>query len=74
LAERSEEEEMTQISDRIIISLDLQDMDAVVKAWLKQRIEWTEKEAAIVSHPEDIRAYKKDLKAFKRLLAYIGEL
>lgn len=65
---------MTQVTDRIIVSLDLQDMDAVVKVWLKQRIKWTEKEVAIVSHPEDIREYKKDLKAFKRVLEYIGEL
>ena len=65
---------MTFITDKIIVSLDLQDMDAVVKAWAKQRIKWTEEELTCLTHEDDIKECKKDLKALKRVLAYIGEL
>ena len=65
---------MAQINERVIVSLDLQDMDAVVKAWLKQRIKWTEDELTSLVYPDDLKECKKDLKAFNRILAYIGEL
>ena len=56
------------------INIDPAGLDGIVRAWLKDTLETLEfnlKDSYV--HPDDRKAYKKDIKAVKRVLDYIGE-
>lgn len=49
-------------------------LDDLVRAWLKDALETLEINLnSDYVHPDDEKTYKKDIKAVKRLLDYIGE-
>jgi len=57
----------------MMIDIDPAALDDIIRAWLKdtwQCMEITSAHAYV--HPEDAKMYKKDIKALKRLLDYIG--
>jgi hypothetical protein len=58
----------------MMIDIDPAGLDCLVRAWLKDTLETLEinLEREYV-HPDDEKTYKKDIKAVKRLLDYIGE-
>jgi hypothetical protein len=58
----------------MMIEIDPIALDGLVREWLKDTLEMLEinLEREYV-HPEDKKTYKKDMKAVKRLLDYIGE-
>lgn len=60
--------------DKIIVPVEIDCVDQIVRRWIKVHINWS-KEALMnpITHEEDVRAYKKDIKAFKRILDYIGD-
>lgn len=58
----------------IDIKLNVDQLDCIVRAWLKETLKSVQYNAAAVYvHPEDAKQYKKDIKALKRILDYIGE-
>jgi hypothetical protein len=58
----------------IDIKLDVDQLDSIVRAWLKETLKSVQYNAAAhYVHPEDAETYKKDVKALKRILHYIGE-
>jgi hypothetical protein len=58
----------------IDIKLDIDQLDGIVRAWLKETLKSVQyNAAALYVHPEDAKTYKKDVKALKRLLEYLGE-
>ena len=58
----------------INIKLNIDQLDDIVRVWLKGMLETVQINAASgYVHPEDAKQYKKDIKALKRLLAFIGE-
>ena len=49
-------------------------LDGIAKALLKDMLKTFELNmAATYVHPDDMKMYKKDIKAVKRLLEYLGE-
>ena len=57
----------------IDIKLNVDQLDGIVRAWLKDTLETAESNlASHYVHPDDVKAYKKDIQALKRLLAYVG--
>lgn len=49
-------------------------LDDIVRAWLKDTLKTVEGNFTYhYVHPDDVKEYKKDIKALKRILAYIGE-
>lgn len=58
----------------IDIKLNVDQLDGIVRAWLKETLKSVQyNAAALYVHPEDAKQYKKDIKALKRILAYIGD-
>lgn len=58
----------------IDIKLNVDQLDGIVRAWLKETLKSVQYNAvAHYVHPEDAKQYKKDIKALKWLLGYIGE-
>jgi len=58
----------------IDISLDIAHLDGIVRVWLKDTLQTVQHNAAhSYVHPEDAKQYQKDIKALKRLLAYVRE-
>lgn len=58
----------------IDIKLDIDQLDGIVRAWLKETLKSVQYNAAAhYVHPEDAKTYKKDIKALKRILDYIGD-
>jgi len=58
----------------MMIEIGYEAVDAIAKAWLKDTLEMLEMNlASEYVHPDDENTYKKDIKAVKRLLDYIGE-
>jgi len=58
----------------IDIKLNIDQLDSIVRAWLKETLKSVQYNAAAhYVHPEDAETYKKDVKALKRLLDYLGE-
>ena len=58
----------------IDIKLDINQLDSIVRAWLKETLKSVQYNAAAhYVHPEDVKTYKKDIKALKWVLEYIGE-
>ena len=59
---------------QMIIDIDVGQLEGIVRAWLKDTIESVHYNASQnYVHPEDDKDYKKDIKALKRILHYIGE-
>ena len=57
----------------MIIDIDVSQLDGIVRAWLKDTLETVQHNAAReYVHPDDVKTYRKDIKALKRLLEYIG--
>ena len=60
--------------NQMMIEVDPNQLDGIVRAWLKETLESVQHNAAsLYVHPEDAKTYKKDVKALKWLLYYIGE-
>lgn len=58
----------------MMIEIDPGMLDGLVRAWLKDALKTLEGNfTAHYVHPDDYKDYKKDIKAVKRLLDYIGE-
>lgn len=58
----------------MMIDIDPSMLDGVVREWLKDTLQILESNLAHdYVHPEDEKTYKKDIKAVKRLLDYVGE-
>ena len=58
----------------MIINMNPSDLDGIVRAWLKDTLKTLEDNfSAHYVHPDDYKTYKKDIKAVKRMLDYVGE-
>lgn len=58
----------------MMINIDPAGLDCLVRAWLKDTLDMLETNlGSSYVHPDDRKTYKKDIKAVKRLLDYIGE-
>lgn len=58
----------------IDIKLDMHQLDGIVRVWLTETLKTVRHNAAHnYVHPEDAKTYRKDIKALKRLLDYVGE-
>lgn len=58
----------------MMIDVDPNQLDVIVRAWLKETLKSVQyNAAALYVHPEDAKTYKKDVKALKWLLEYLGE-
>jgi hypothetical protein len=58
----------------MMIEVDPNQLDGIVRAWLKETLKSVQHNAAaIYVHPEDAKTYQKDVKALKRILEFIGE-
>jgi len=58
----------------IDIKLDINQLDDIVRIWLKETLKTVENNFSYhYVHPDDVKQYKKDIKALKRILDYIGE-
>jgi hypothetical protein len=58
----------------MMIEIGYELLDAIARAWLKDTLETLEINLnSDYVHPDDEKRYKKDIKAVKRLLDYIGE-
>jgi hypothetical protein len=58
----------------IDIKLDINQLDSIVRAWLKETLKSVQYNAAAhYVHPEDAETYKKDIQSLKWILEYIGE-
>lgn len=57
----------------MMIDIDPSMLDGLVRAWLKDTLEILEGNFnAGYLHPDDHKTYKKDIKAVKRILDYVG--
>ena len=58
----------------IHVKLDIDQLDDIVRLWLMETLKSVQyNAAAIYVHPEDAKQYKKDIKALKYILDYIGQ-
>lgn len=58
----------------MMIEIDPEALDGLARAWLKDTLRTLEQNSkAAYVHPDDAKTYKKDIKAVKRLLEYLGE-
>ena len=58
----------------MMIEIDPSMLDGLVRAWLKDTLQIIESNlASDYLHPEDEKTYKKDIKAVRQLLDYVGE-
>ena len=58
----------------MMIEIDAEALDGLARAWLKEVLSTLEElSVRDYVHPDDAKTYKKDIKAVKRLLAFIGE-
>jgi hypothetical protein len=58
----------------MMIEIGYEALDAIARAWLKDTLEALEINLnSDYVHPDDEKTYKKDIKAVKRLLDYVGE-
>ena len=57
----------------MMIEVDPDALDGVVRAWLKKALQGAETNAALdFVHPDDAKQSKKDIKALRRVLDYMG--
>ena len=58
----------------MMIEIDAETLDGIARAWLKETLSMLEDGyAQRYIHPDDAEIYAEDIKAVKRLLAYLGE-
>ena len=58
----------------MMIEIGAETLDGIARAWLKDVLFMLEHNAASTCvHPDDAETYAEDIKAVKRLLAFIGE-
>ena len=58
----------------MMIDIDVIQLDGIVSEWLKNTLETVQHNAAhSYVHPDDAKQYKKDIKALKYVLNYIGD-
>lgn len=58
----------------IDIKLNVDQLDSIVRAWLKETLKSVQYNAAAhYVHPEDAETYKKDIEALKWVLGHIGD-
>jgi hypothetical protein len=61
----------------MMIDIDVSQLDGIVRAWLKDTLQTIEGNLNHMYdnyvHPDDAKEYRKDIKAIKRMLEYIGE-
>ena len=58
----------------IDIKLNIDQLDDIGRAWLKDMLKTVEGNFTYhYVHPDDVKEYKKDIKALKRILDYIGD-
>ena len=58
----------------MMIEIDPAGLDALVRAWLKDSLKVLEANLAReYVHPDDEKMYKKDIKAIKQVLDYVGK-
>jgi hypothetical protein len=61
----------------MMIDIDVSQLDGIVRAWLKDTLQTVEGNLNHMYdnyvHPDDAKEYRKDIKAIKRMLEYIGE-
>jgi hypothetical protein len=58
----------------MMIKIGWETLNGIASAWLKETLSTLEElSARDYVHPDDVKTYKKDIKAVKRLLAYVGE-
>ncbi len=58
----------------IDIELDIDQLDGIARIWLKETLKTVEGNFTYhYVHPDDAKEYKKDIKALKRILDFIGE-
>lgn len=56
------------------IDIEASQLDSIVRFWLKETLRSVQYNAeALYVHPEDAKQYKKDIKALKLILDYIGD-
>jgi hypothetical protein len=68
------EKSIDKLKKQMIIDIDVGQLEGIVRARLKDTIETVHYNASQnYVHPEDDKDYKKDIKALKRILHYIGE-
>ena len=57
----------------MMIEIDPAALDGIIRAWLKDTLRTVQINAANpYVHPDDVKQYRKDIKALKRVLDYIG--
>jgi len=57
----------------MMIEIDPSSLDGLVRAWLRDTLRTLQRNLAHeYVHPDDEKTYKKDIRAVKRLLDYIG--
>jgi hypothetical protein len=57
----------------MMIDIDVSQLDGIVRAWLKDTLETIEINlAGDYLHPDDVKTYRKDIKALKWVLEYVG--
>lgn len=57
----------------MMIEVDPAAIDGIVRAWIKDTLETIEINSTFYKpHPEDAKEYRKDIKALKRILDYVG--
>jgi len=57
----------------MMIDIDPAALDGVTRAWLKEALLCVETNAALdYVHPDDAKQHKKDIKALRRVLDYMG--
>ena len=58
----------------MMIDMDVSQLDGIVRVWLKDTLKTVEGNFTYhYVHPDDVKEYKKDIKALKRILDYIGD-
>lgn len=56
----------------MIVHIDPADLQHFAVAWLRYTLDELKANAAcIYEHPDDVKQYKKDIKAVKRILEYV---
>jgi len=59
----------------MMIDIDPAHLHGLVREWLKDALQCVETNAGgDYVHPDDVKTHKKDIKALRRLLDYIGEV
>lgn len=61
----------------MMIDIDVSQLDGIVRAWLHDTLITLEGNLIEIKkggHPDDVKQYKKDIKALKQVLDYVGHI